>query len=717
MTVSSSTSRVAYNGNGSTTAFAVPFYFLANSHVEVILQDSDGIETVQTLTTHYTVTGAGVESGGTVTMLTAPATGERLIIQRTAPATQTSDFPPNDRLPSATVEDALDKLTMLVQQVLGGYGIERVLKLFDGDIDGSGRYNGNGNRIADIADATDASDAATLGQVEALVAAGTYTPVTPGAFYVQRFSGDGATLSFTLSSAPPSLNSLEVFIDGVRQWAAADYTLSGTSLIFLSAPASGTNNIAARWGDLVDDTAGPTPAVINAADYGVTADGTTDDTTAAVAAIAAVAGTGATVMFPNGTVVLSGQIAVHQCKVVGDNTRFKFIGLDASTDCVVLQGSRSDVPLHFKGIYVDCNNCGRDGIVLAGGKTGSTQADFLRVEDVLVDNCVRDGIRFEPSAAYHWIEDFTFINVRVTEPGRHGIAMIQPNLSTTFINQGLFINCETRGAGQTTANGCDVYVEGQGTVSGQKISEITWINCEFDAASAPNHALSSFYLTMTGSVSDFDGWQWLGCTLEDVGNGVAGKTYAIFIAGSTVVRNPQVIGGVLAHYPGVIDPSKVSAARVAMSSTNVNMEMLGTDTKLRWGNGATDTLEWESAGFLKHTGSFKAASGFREGRTALTITAGAITAVRGFNKINLTSNITSITFPSGTADNLDGQIISFQFTQDGTGGRTVAGWPADVLLSGGSFTPTSTASKTSTLSFRYERGEAKWYETTRVLNI
>lgn len=456
---------------------------------------------------------------------------------------------------------------------------------------------------------------------------------------------------------------------------------------------------------------------VNVRDYGATGDGTTDDTTAVLAAIAAVADTGGTAYFPNGTYLLTSQIAIHQCKVVGDNAKLKFSGLSASTDCVVLQGSRSDFPLHFKGVFVDANNTGRDGIVLAGGKTGDTQADFLRVENVLVDNAVRDGIHIEPSAAAHWIEDFHFVDVRVTEPGRHGICIIQPALATTFINQGLFVNCEVRGAGQTTANGHDVYVEGQGTVSGQKVSEITWINCEFDAAGAANHGLASFYLTMTGSQSDFDGWTWIGCTFEDVGDTIVGKTYAIFIAGSTTVRNPQVIGGVRAHYPGILDTSKIVSGRVAMSTTNTNFEMLGTDTKLRWGNGATDTIEWESAGYLKTTSSFKATSGIREGRTAITATAGAITVVRGFNKHNLTANITSITFPTGTADNLDGQLVRIQFTQDGTGGRTVSGWPADVLLAGGSFTPTSTASKTSHIEFIYERGEAKWYEVSRSLNI
>ena len=68
MTVSSQTSRVSYAGNGSTKAFAVSFYFLADSHLKVILRAADGSETVKTLTTDYTVSGAGNPSGGTVTI-------------------------------------------------------------------------------------------------------------------------------------------------------------------------------------------------------------------------------------------------------------------------------------------------------------------------------------------------------------------------------------------------------------------------------------------------------------------------------------------------------------------------------------------------------------------------------------------------------------------------------------------------------------------------
>lgn len=117
MTVSSSTARVSYSGNGSTQAFAVPFYFLSSSHLLVTLRSSTGVETPQVLGTNYTVTGAGVLTGGTVTMIVAPASGSTLVIVRNVPLTQETDLQPNDRLPAETLEQTVDKLTMITQQL------------------------------------------------------------------------------------------------------------------------------------------------------------------------------------------------------------------------------------------------------------------------------------------------------------------------------------------------------------------------------------------------------------------------------------------------------------------------------------------------------------------------------------------------------------------------------------------------------------------------
>lgn len=106
-----------YNGNGSTTAFSTGFYFINQSHLEVIVTSSTGVETVQTIATHYTVSGAGVSGGGTVTFVSAPASGTKVNIRSKVPLTQETDYLEGGSFSAATHEDALDKLTKLTQQV------------------------------------------------------------------------------------------------------------------------------------------------------------------------------------------------------------------------------------------------------------------------------------------------------------------------------------------------------------------------------------------------------------------------------------------------------------------------------------------------------------------------------------------------------------------------------------------------------------------------
>lgn len=122
---------MSYAGNGSTTTFSVNFYFIEQSHLKVILRSSAGVETVKTLSTDYSVTGAGVPSGGSITMVTAPAVGETLVIQRNVPLTQTTDYQPNDPFPANTHEQALDKLTMETQQLQ--LGVDRAIKFAETD--------------------------------------------------------------------------------------------------------------------------------------------------------------------------------------------------------------------------------------------------------------------------------------------------------------------------------------------------------------------------------------------------------------------------------------------------------------------------------------------------------------------------------------------------------------------------------------------------------
>ena len=120
MTVSSTTVKNSYSGNGSTTQFAYGYKIFADTDLQVIIRtDSTGAETVKTLTTHYTVAGAGDASGGSITFTTGntPASGQTVVIIREVPQTQAIDYIANDPFPAESHEEGLDRATMTTQQV------------------------------------------------------------------------------------------------------------------------------------------------------------------------------------------------------------------------------------------------------------------------------------------------------------------------------------------------------------------------------------------------------------------------------------------------------------------------------------------------------------------------------------------------------------------------------------------------------------------------
>lgn len=100
-----------YTGNGTTTVFTYTFKILVNTDIEVIV---DG--TTKTLTTDYTVSGVGSSGGGSVTMVSAPASGKNVTLLRKQPVKQASTYTTNEAFPSARVEKDFDKQAMIDQQ-------------------------------------------------------------------------------------------------------------------------------------------------------------------------------------------------------------------------------------------------------------------------------------------------------------------------------------------------------------------------------------------------------------------------------------------------------------------------------------------------------------------------------------------------------------------------------------------------------------------------
>ena len=119
MTISSTTVKNSYSGNGTLDTFNYTFKIFANADVQVIIRDASATETVKTLTTHYTVTGAGSASGGTIVFTSGniPTATETVVLRRALPQTQSIDYIANDPFPAESHEEGLDRSMMAVQQL------------------------------------------------------------------------------------------------------------------------------------------------------------------------------------------------------------------------------------------------------------------------------------------------------------------------------------------------------------------------------------------------------------------------------------------------------------------------------------------------------------------------------------------------------------------------------------------------------------------------
>ena len=112
MTVSTTTNVSSSAGNGVTTAFSFNHIFYDEDHLVVTV---DGI--TKTISTDYTVSGEANPAGGTVTFLSAPANGTEVVITRTVPYSQDTDFEDFDGNPSDVTEKQFDLCVMMSQQL------------------------------------------------------------------------------------------------------------------------------------------------------------------------------------------------------------------------------------------------------------------------------------------------------------------------------------------------------------------------------------------------------------------------------------------------------------------------------------------------------------------------------------------------------------------------------------------------------------------------
>ncbi|MCI0527232.1 MAG: tail fiber protein, partial [Nitrospira sp.] len=119
MTVSSTTAKIIVDGNGAATVFSFsPIVIIEATHLKVIHVSSTGVQTTWVLNVNYSMQVTSFPGTGTITTLGPVLTSaESLIFLREVPLTQLTDLENQGGYFPDTQETALDKLTMMVQQI------------------------------------------------------------------------------------------------------------------------------------------------------------------------------------------------------------------------------------------------------------------------------------------------------------------------------------------------------------------------------------------------------------------------------------------------------------------------------------------------------------------------------------------------------------------------------------------------------------------------
>lgn len=110
MTITTTKNRINQLADGIQTIFIYDFIVLDASHMFPYFDDVLQVA-------GFTVNGVGDPAGGDVTFDVAPADGATVTLQRVVPFTQLVDYIPYDPFPAETHEGALDKLTLITQQI------------------------------------------------------------------------------------------------------------------------------------------------------------------------------------------------------------------------------------------------------------------------------------------------------------------------------------------------------------------------------------------------------------------------------------------------------------------------------------------------------------------------------------------------------------------------------------------------------------------------
>lgn len=236
MSLSSTSSRNDYTGNGSASNYSYTFPVVVSGDliVQVVSTSTPPSVTMLSENTDYTVNGAGDASGGSIDLidsgqawLTAGklTTGYKLVLRRIRPVTQLTDIRNQGAFYPEIHEDTFDTQTMVDQQQQEQLNRTVMLPVnfkaadfnptLPTDFNAPGAFlqiNASGNGFT-------TNVAAGTGAVY-----GTPTQEVPSGLV------NGSNTIFTLSNTPITNASVSFYVDGLIQIQGTDYTISGAAI-------------------------------------------------------------------------------------------------------------------------------------------------------------------------------------------------------------------------------------------------------------------------------------------------------------------------------------------------------------------------------------------------------------------------------------------------------------------------------------------------------